>query len=102
MPVASTSQDKEDQPEVILSEVEEDKTKGINLLPPSQSRKWIVELQAKLGQAAARGKQHQGENFTLMQALANGSGLSVMDNLGQMSQAVGFKDAHIFVSLTRC
>ncbi|KAF8715374.1 hypothetical protein HU200_027012 [Digitaria exilis] len=113
MPVASTSQDKEDQPDVILSEVEEDKTKG-NLLPSSQSRKWIVELQAKLGQAAVRVKPHQGENFTLMQELANGdfwliwlslllgagSGLSVMDNLGQMSQAVGFKDAHIFVSLT--
>ena len=32
--------------------------------------------------------------------LGSGSGLTVMDNLGQMSQAVGFKDVHIFVSLT--
>ena len=33
--------------------------------------------------------------------LGSGSGLTVIDNLGQMSQAVGYKDAHIFVSLTR-
>ncbi|TVU14083.1 hypothetical protein EJB05_37529, partial [Eragrostis curvula] len=36
--------------------------------------------------------------FSLLLGL--GSGLTVIDNLGQMSQAVGFKDAHIFVSLT--
>lgn len=32
--------------------------------------------------------------------LGSGSGVTVIDNLGQMSQAVGFKDAHIIVSLT--
>ncbi|XP_062225460.1 protein NUCLEAR FUSION DEFECTIVE 4-like [Phragmites australis] len=117
---ASTSQEKEDQPEVILSEVEEEKPKDIDSLPLSERRKRIAELQAKLVQAAARGgvrirrRPHRGENFTLMQALVkadfwliwislllgSGSGLTVIDNLGQMSQAVGFKDAHIFVSLT--
>uniref|UniRef100_A0A0A9GZ71 Uncharacterized protein n=1 Tax=Arundo donax TaxID=35708 RepID=A0A0A9GZ71_ARUDO len=117
---ASTSRQKEDQPEVILSEVEEEKPKEIDSLPPSERRKRIAELQAKLVQAAARGgvrirrTPHRGENFTLMQALVkadflliwlslllgSGSGLTVIDNLGQMSQAVGFKDAHIFVSLT--
>ncbi|GJN27832.1 hypothetical protein PR202_gb15886 [Eleusine coracana subsp. coracana] len=117
---ASTSQGKEDQPEVILSEVEEEKPKDIDSLPPSERMKRIRELQAKLVQAAARGgvrirrTPHRGENFTLMQALVktdfwliwlslllgSGSGLTVIDNLGQMSQAVGFKDAHIFVSLT--
>lgn len=116
----STSQEKEDQPEVILSEVEEEKPKDIDSLPPSERRKRIAELQTKLVQAAARGgvrirrQPHRGENFTLMQALVkadfwliwlslllgSGSGLTVIDNLGQMSQAVGFKDAHIFVSLT--
>ncbi|KAJ1270667.1 hypothetical protein BS78_06G069300 [Paspalum vaginatum] len=115
----STSQEKEDQPEVILSEVEEEKPKDIDSLPPSERRKRIAELQNKLVQAAARGgvrirrQPHRGENFTLMQALVkadfwliwlslllgSGSGLTVIDNLGQMSQAVGFKDAHIFVSL---
>ncbi|CAN6270440.1 unnamed protein product [Urochloa humidicola] len=115
----STSQEKEDQPEVILSEVEEQKPKDIDSLPPFERRKRIAELQAKLVQAAARGgvrirrQPHRGENFTLMQALVkadfwliwfslllgSGSGLTVIDNLGQMSQSVGFKDAHIFVSL---
>ncbi|CAO2042027.1 unnamed protein product [Urochloa humidicola] len=110
---ASTSQDKEDQLEVILSEVENEKHEDISL-PTSESRKRTAELQAKLVQASGSGKPHQGENFTLMQALVNtdfwliwlslllgaGSGLAVMDNLGQMSQAIGFNDAHIFVSLT--
>jgi len=115
----STSQEKEDQPEVILSEVEEEKPKDIDSLPPSERRKRIAELQTKLVQAAARGgvrirrRPHRGENFTLMQALVkadfwliwfslllgSGSGLTVIDNLGQMSQSVGFEDAHIFVSL---
>ncbi|KAG2571666.1 protein NUCLEAR FUSION DEFECTIVE 4-like [Panicum virgatum] len=116
----STSQEREDQPEVILSEVEEEKPKDIDSLPPSERRKRIAELQTKLVQAAARGgvrirkRPHRGENFTLMQAfvkadfwliwfsllLGSGSGLTVIDNLGQMSQSVGFEDAHIFVSLT--
>ena len=115
----STSQEREDQPEVILSEVEEEKPKDIDSLPPSERRKRIAELQTKLVQAAARGgvrirrRPHRGENFTLMQALVkadfwliwfslllgSGSGLTVIDNLGQMSQSVGFEDAHIFVSL---
>ncbi|PNT60921.1 hypothetical protein BRADI_5g08190v3 [Brachypodium distachyon] len=117
---ASTSQEKEDQPELILSEVEEEKSKEIDSLPPSERRRRIADLQAKLVQAAARGgvrirsRPHRGENFTLMQALVkadfwliwlslllgSGSGLTVIDNLGQMSQAAGFQDAHNFVSLT--
>ncbi|GJN03143.1 hypothetical protein PR202_ga20552 [Eleusine coracana subsp. coracana] len=116
---ASTSQDEVDQPEVILSEVEEERSKDIDSLPSSERRKKIADLQAKLVQAAASGgfrmrKPHWGESFTLMQALVDsdfwliwlsfllgsGSGLTVIDNLGQMSQAVGFKDAHIIVSLT--
>ncbi|CAO2042029.1 unnamed protein product [Urochloa humidicola] len=113
---ASTSQEKEDQPEVFLSEVEKENT---DTLPPSERRKRIAELQAQLVQAAARGgvrikwRLHRGDNFTLMQAflkadfwiiwisflLGSGSGLTVIDNLGQMSQASGFKNVHIFVSL---
>jgi Ca2+/Na+ antiporter len=99
----STSQVKEDQPEVILSEVEEEKPKDIDSLSPSERMKRIAELQAKLVHAAARGSvrirrtPHRGENFTLMQALVktdfwliwlslllgSGSGLTVIDNLGQ-------------------
>ncbi|CAN6227869.1 unnamed protein product [Urochloa humidicola] len=116
---ASTSQEKEDQPEVFLSEVEEEKPKDTDTLPPSERRKRIAELQAQLVQAAARGgvrvkrRLHRGDNFTLTQAflkadfwiiwisflLGSGSGLTVIDNLGQMSQVSGFKNAHIFVSL---
>ncbi|WVZ85333.1 hypothetical protein U9M48_032274 [Paspalum notatum var. saurae] len=116
---ASTSQQKEDQPEIILSEVEEEKPKDTDSLPPSERRKRIAELQAKLVEAAARGgvrikrRPHRGDNFTLMQALVkadfwliwlslllgSGSGLTVIDNLGQMSQSIGYENPHIFVSL---
>ncbi|GMJ04353.1 hypothetical protein like AT5G14120 [Hibiscus trionum] len=54
-----------------------------------------------------------GEDFTLMQTLisadfwiimfslllGSGSGLTVIDNLGQMSQSLGYDNAHIFVSV---
>nr|TKR86316.1 hypothetical protein D5086_0000238740 [Populus alba] len=56
---------------------------------------------------------HGGEDFTLMQALikadfwliffslllGSGSGLTVIDNLGQMSQSLGYDNTHIFVSM---
>lgn len=64
--------------------------------------------------SGGRPTPYLGENFTMVEALVkadfwliwvsfllgSGSGLTVMDNLGQMSQALGFEDAHIFVSLT--
>lgn len=104
---ASTSEEKEDRPEVFLSEVDEEKPKDTDSLPPSGRRKRIAELQAKLVEAGARGgvrikrRPRRGDNFTLMQAfvkadfwfiwlsllLGSGSGLTVIDNLGQMSQA---------------
>ena len=82
----------------ISQEEVEEKSKGIDSLPQSERRNRRLQL---------------GENFTMMQALVkadfwliwisfllgSGSGLTVMDNLGQMSQAVGFRDVHIFVSL---
>jgi len=105
----------------ILSEVEEEKPKGMDLLPASERHKRIAQLQAKLVQAAAKGAvrvkrrrgPHRGEDFTLMQALikadfwlmfislllGSGSGLTVIDNLGQMSQSLGYKGTHIFVSM---
>ncbi|CAN6234801.1 unnamed protein product [Urochloa humidicola] len=95
---STSSQEEEDKPQAILSEVEE-KSKVIDSLPPYERK---------------NSRPHLGDNFTMMQALVkadfwliwisfwlgSGSGLTVMDNLGQMSQAVGFKDVHIFVSLT--
>ncbi|MED6194399.1 hypothetical protein PIB30_028152 [Stylosanthes scabra] len=107
--------------EVLLSEVEDEKPKEVDLLPASERRKRIAQLQSKLLQAAAEGAvrvkrrrgPHRGEDFTLTQALikadfwllfismimGSGSGLTVIDNLGQMSQSLGYANTHIFVSL---
>ncbi|XWS32628.1 hypothetical protein CRYUN_Cryun22dG0006700 [Craigia yunnanensis] len=107
--------------EVIFSEVEDEKPKEVDSLPASERQKRIAQLQAKLFQAAAEGAvrvkrrrgPHRGEDFTLMQALikadfwliffslllGSGSGLTVIDNLGQMSQSLGYDNTHIFVSM---
>ncbi|CAO2162611.1 unnamed protein product [Urochloa humidicola] len=118
---ASASTSSEEQQEVILSEVEDEKPKDVDLLPASERQKRIAELQARLVQAAAVGAvrvkrrrgPRRGEDFTLMQALikadfwllffslllGSGSGLTVIDNLGQMSQSLGYEETHIFVSM---
>ncbi|XAR52015.1 hypothetical protein NMG60_11006842 [Bertholletia excelsa] len=115
------SKSESDANEVIFSEVEDEKPKEVDLLPASERQKRIAQLQAKLAQAAAEGAvrvkrrrgPHRGEDFTLMQALikadfwllffslllGSGSGLTVIDNLGQMSQSLGYDNTHIFVSL---
>lgn len=110
-----------DATEVIFSEVEDEKPKEVDLLPALERQKRIAQLQAKLFQAAAEGAvrvkrrrgPHRGEDFTLTQALikadfwliffslllGSGSGLTVIDNLGQISQSLGYDSAHIFVSM---
>ncbi|XP_042456637.1 protein NUCLEAR FUSION DEFECTIVE 4-like [Zingiber officinale] len=110
-----------EQNEVIFSELEDEKPKEVDLLPASERQKRIAHLQAKLFLAAADGAvrvkkrrgPHRGEDFTLMQALikadfwlmftslllGSGSGLTVIDNLGQMSESLGYNEAHIFVSM---
>lgn len=112
--------------EVLLSEVEsevdsEDESMqqaGLNTL--AERRKRIAHLQAKLLQAAAEGAvrvkgrkgPRRGENFTLKQALvkadfwlmfmsliiAVGAGLTIIDNMGQMTQSLGYESS-IFVSM---
>ncbi|KAL8109050.1 hypothetical protein AgCh_025225 [Apium graveolens] len=76
-----------DANEIIFSEVEDEKPRGVDLLPATERQRRIVELQAKLCQAAAE------------VLLGSGSGLTVIDNLGQMSQSFGYDNTHIFVSL---
>ncbi|XXG47080.1 hypothetical protein AAC387_Pa02g1780 [Persea americana] len=110
-----------DANEVILSEVEDEKPREVDLLPALERQKRIAQLQARLFQAAAEGAvrvkrkkgPHRGEDFTLTQALikadlwllffslllGSGSGLTVIDNLGQMSQSLGYDNTHIFVSM---
>ncbi|XP_050375535.1 protein NUCLEAR FUSION DEFECTIVE 4-like [Argentina anserina] len=107
--------------EVIFSEVEDEKASDVDSLPSSERQKRIIQLQAKLFQAAADGAvrvkrrrgPRRGENFTLMQALvkadfwlifvslllAAGSGLTVIDNLGQIVLSLGYTDTSIYVSM---
>ncbi|KAI4350501.1 hypothetical protein L6164_004951 [Bauhinia variegata] len=107
--------------EVIFSELEDEKPKELDLLPASERQKRIAQLQSKLFQAAAEGAvrvkrrrgPHRGEDFTLGQALikadfwllfislllGSGSGLTIIDNLGQISQSLGYDNTHIFVSM---
>jgi hypothetical protein len=107
--------------EVILSEVEDEKSPELDSLPASERQKRIAQLQAKLFQAAAEGAvrvkrrkgPRRGEDFTLMQALrkadfwliflslvlASGSGLTVIDNMGQICKSLGHNDTSIYVSL---
>lgn len=115
----SRSED-DDTHDIIFSEVEDEKPKDVDKLPASERQKRIAQLQAKLAQAAAEGavrikkrRPHRGEDFTLMEALikadfwliffslllGSGSGLTVIDNLGQMSQSLGYDDTHVFVSM---
>lgn len=106
--------------EVILSEVEDEKPVEVDTLPASERHKRIAQLQAKLFQAAAEGavrvknrRPRRGEDFTLLQALvkadfwlifislvlASGSGLTIIDNMGQICQSLGYTDTSIFVSM---
>ncbi|KAL3829474.1 hypothetical protein ACJIZ3_018276 [Penstemon smallii] len=106
--------------EIIFSEVEDEKPKDVDLLPAQERRKRMAQLQTKLAQAAAEGavrikerRPHRGEDFTMMEALikadlwliffslllGSGSGLTVIDNLGQMSQSLGYDNTHVFVSM---
>ncbi|OIT21304.1 protein nuclear fusion defective 4 [Nicotiana attenuata] len=99
----------DDGHEVIVSEVEEEKPKEVDLLPALERQKRIAQLQVKLAQAAAEGavriKRRRGPHradfwlmfFSLL--LGSGSGLTVIDNLGQMSQSLGSNNTHVFVSL---
>eukprot|EP00252_Welwitschia_mirabilis_P000657 TRINITY_DN10633_c0_g1_i1.p1 TRINITY_DN10633_c0_g1~~TRINITY_DN10633_c0_g1_i1.p1 ORF type:complete len:632 (+),score=66.94 TRINITY_DN10633_c0_g1_i1:420-2315(+) len=107
--------------DVIFSELEDEKPREVDLLPERERRKRLAHLEAQLVHAAAEGAvrvkrrrgPRRGENFTLMEAIIKadfwllffslvfgaGSGLTVIDNLGQISQSKGFKNSHIFVSL---
>ncbi|KAJ0969224.1 hypothetical protein J5N97_022101 [Dioscorea zingiberensis] len=118
---AGKSRQDTDYQEVILSEVEDEKPKEVDLLPALERQRRIAQLQAKLFQAAAEGAvrikrrkgPRRGEDFTLMQALikadfwllffslllGSGSGLTVIDNLGQMCESLGYDDTHVYVSM---
>ncbi|KAL5795285.1 hypothetical protein ACOSQ2_000105 [Xanthoceras sorbifolium] len=111
----------EEGEEVVLSEIEDEKPPELDSLPALERQKRIAHLQSKLVQAAAQGAvrvnrrkgPRRGEDFTLFQALkkadfwllffsfllAAGSGLTVIDNLGQISLSLGFTNPNIYVSM---
>uniref|UniRef100_A0A7N0UH63 NFD4 C-terminal domain-containing protein n=1 Tax=Kalanchoe fedtschenkoi TaxID=63787 RepID=A0A7N0UH63_KALFE len=117
----STSSTRPVQSEVIFSELEDEKSSDIDMLPEAERRRRMAQLQTKLFQAAAEGAvrvkrrtgPHRGEDFTLMQALvkadfwllflslvlASGSGLTIVDNMGQISESLGYSNTDIFVSM---
>lgn len=121
MPKQEDGSSEVDETEVILSEVEDEKPAEIDSLPHSERQKRIAQLQAKLLQAAAEGAvrikrrkgPRRGEDFTLMQALVKadfwliffslvlgaGVGVTVIDNLGQICQSLGYKSTKIYVSM---
>ncbi|KAJ7543256.1 hypothetical protein O6H91_09G031100 [Diphasiastrum complanatum] len=102
---------------LLFSEMEDEKLKEI---PEPIRQKRLAHLHSDLLKAVAEGavklkrkSPHRGEDFSLREALLKadfwllffalycgaGSGLTVIDNLGQMGEALGYSSAHIFVSL---
>lgn len=115
-----SSKSMDDSQDIIFSEIEDEKPKEIDLLPASERQKRMQRLQSRLAQAAAEGavrikkrRPRRGEDFTMMEALikadlwliffslmlGSGSGLTVIDNLGQMSESLGYDDPQVFVSM---
>ncbi|XP_042007988.1 protein NUCLEAR FUSION DEFECTIVE 4-like [Salvia splendens] len=115
-----SSKSGDESPDIIFSEIEDEKPKEVDLLPASERQKRIAQLQSRLAQAAAEGavrikkrRPHRGEDFTMMEALVkadlwliffslmlgSGSGLTVIDNLGQMSESLGYDNTQVFVSM---
>jgi hypothetical protein len=103
--------------EVLFSELEDEKETW-----PENVRQQRMELAtSRLFRAVAEGAvkvkrrkgPRRGEDFTMKQAAVKadfwllffglvcgaGSGLMVIDNLGQISQSLGYANAHIFVSM---
>ncbi|XP_024521553.1 protein NUCLEAR FUSION DEFECTIVE 4 [Selaginella moellendorffii] len=103
-----------------FSELEDEKRASRSLPEPLFKLK-LARMRSDLYKAVAEGavkvKRRQGprrgEDFTLRQALMKadfllmvgilfcgcGSGLTAIDNLGQMGQAQGYENAHMFVSM---
>jgi hypothetical protein len=103
---------------LVFSELEDEK----ETWPEPVRRQRLLRASSRLYRAVAEGAikikrkrkgPRRGEDFTLQQALIKadfwllffslacgaGSGLTVIDNLGQISQSLGFPDPHIFVSM---
>ncbi|PON95769.1 Major facilitator [Trema orientale] len=108
--------------EVILNEVEDENSPEVDTLLASERHKRTGHLKpTNLFQEAVdrvmrlkwRKGPRIGENFTLTQALikaefwliftslvlAAGSGVTIFDNLGQITQSLGYTDTRVFVAM---
>lgn len=111
-----SSRFKEDS--LLFSELEDEKESWPEPVRSDRLRRASSRLYRAVAEGAIKLKRkrkgpRRGEDFTLKQALRKadfwllffglacgaGSGLMVIDNLGQISQSLGYKDAHIFVAL---
>jgi hypothetical protein len=107
-----------DQDSLLFSELEDEKETWPETVRRDRLRRASSRLYRAVAEGAVKLKRkrkgpHRGEDFTLRQALVKadfwllffglwcgaGSGLMVIDNLGQISQSLGYKDPHIFVAL---
>ena len=106
---------------VDLSELEDEKPSEIDLLPEPIKKKKITEIRNRIVFATAEGAvvmkrkkgPRRGEDFTLTQAFVkadfwllffalicgSGTGLTAIDNMGQMSQSQGYENSSVFVSM---
>lgn len=103
---------------LLFSELEDEKETWPEPVRHDRLRRASSRLYRAVAEGAIKLKRkrkgpRRGEDFTLKQALRKadfwllffglacgaGSGLMVIDNLGQISQSLGYEDAHIFVAL---
>mgnify|MGYP000028741479 CR=1 FL=1 len=106
---------------VDFSELEEEKPLDIELLPDELKQQEMTKIRNRIVFAAAEGAvrvkkkkgPRRGEDFTLFQALVKAdfwllfwsllcgaaTGLTAIDNMGQMSQSQGYSNSNIFVSM---
>lgn len=115
-PWRQSSRFKEDA--LLFSELEDEKEKWPEPVRRDRLRRASSRLYRAVAEGAIKLKRkrkgpRRGEDFTLKEALIKadfwllffglacgaGSGLMVIDNLGQISQSLGYKDPHIFVAL---
>ncbi|KAH7301089.1 hypothetical protein KP509_23G011800 [Ceratopteris richardii] len=106
---------------VEFSELEDEKPADIDLLPEPIKKQKLNEIRNMIVFAAADGAvrvrrkkgPRRGEDFTLLQGLVKadfwllffalvcgaGTGLTAIDNMGQMSESQGYANSGVFVSM---
>ncbi|KAH7425568.1 hypothetical protein KP509_11G060500 [Ceratopteris richardii] len=106
---------------VDFSEIEDEKPSDIELLPEAIRKQKILEIRNRIVFAAAEGAvrvkrkrgPRRGEDFTLLQGLIKadfwllffalvcgaGTGLTAIDNMGQLSESQGYANSNVFVSM---